>query len=24
MEKVVCIGCGVAIQTEDKNKLGYA
>ncbi|MCY7860176.1 ribosome biogenesis GTPase YqeH [Bacillus haynesii] len=24
MEKLVCIGCGVAIQTEDKNKLGYA
>ncbi|MBT2574345.1 ribosome biogenesis GTPase YqeH [Bacillus sp. ISL-51] len=24
MEKVVCIGCGVTIQTEDKNGLGYA
>ncbi|MFN2745248.1 MULTISPECIES: ribosome biogenesis GTPase YqeH [Bacillus] len=24
MEKVVCIGCGVAIQTENKNELGYA
>lgn len=24
MEKVVCIGCGVAIQTEDKDQLGYA
>ncbi|MCC2928409.1 ribosome biogenesis GTPase YqeH [Bacillus sp. LBG-1-113] len=24
MEKVVCIGCGVSIQTEDKNGLGYA
>lgn len=24
MEKVVCIGCGVTIQTEDKQGLGYA
>ena len=24
MEKVVCIGCGVTIQTEDKTGLGYA
>ncbi|MCI3196448.1 ribosome biogenesis GTPase YqeH [Bacillus sp. HU-1818] len=24
MEKVVCIGCGVTIQTEDNNGLGYA
>lgn len=24
MEKVVCIGCGVTIQTENENELGYA
>lgn len=24
MENVQCIGCGVTIQTEDPNKLGYA
>jgi ribosome biogenesis GTPase YqeH len=24
MEKVVCIGCGAPIQTENKEKLGYA